>query len=158
MKIRSLNQLRWLRVSLISILKSYHRIFNGLIIDQSSSISLATKFRQKRRGLIRVNEKTLLAFDVLILTYDFRSSKEKPVNIGPNCFIGGGSIIMPGVSIGEGSIVAAGALVVDDVPAFSMVGGNPARILRSDIETGAYGRLATADANSRRLYKKVIQG
>ena len=37
---------------------------------------------------------------------------------------------MPGVTIGDGAIVAAGSVVVNDVPAYSIVGGNPARIIK----------------------------
>lgn len=48
---------------------------------------------------------------------------------------------MPGVVIGDGSIVAAGSVVTKDVPARSIVAGNPARVIRSDIDTGPYGRL-----------------
>ncbi|MCP4606568.1 MAG: acyltransferase [Proteobacteria bacterium] len=50
----------------------------------------------------------------------------KPVSIRDNCWIGGHSIILPGVTIGEGSIVAMGAVVINDVPPLTVVGGNPA--------------------------------
>jgi len=45
-------------------------------------------------------------------------------------WIGHGAIIVAGVEIGEGSIVAAGSVVVKDVPPYSIVGGNPARVIR----------------------------
>lgn len=45
-------------------------------------------------------------------------------------WIGHGAIIVAGVDIGEGSIVAAGSVVVKDVPPYSIVGGNPARVIR----------------------------
>lgn len=51
------------------------------------------------------------------------------VTIGRDVWIGGGSVVLSGLSIGEGAIVAAGAVVTKDVPAFSIVGGNPAQIL-----------------------------
>ncbi|MFY9852903.1 MAG: DapH/DapD/GlmU-related protein [Terracidiphilus sp.] len=54
----------------------------------------------------------------------------KPVVIEDNVWIGRGSIIMPGVTLGENSIVVAGAVVMSDVPANTMVAGNPARQLR----------------------------
>jgi len=48
-----------------------------------------------------------------------------------NCFIGYGSIILPGVTIGANSVVAAGSVVVKDVPANAIVGGNPATVITS---------------------------
>ena len=50
----------------------------------------------------------------------------KPVTIGADCWIGGHVTILPGVTIGARSIVAAGSVVVDDVPEDVMVAGNPA--------------------------------
>ncbi|KAJ1915532.1 hypothetical protein H4219_004270 [Mycoemilia scoparia] len=54
----------------------------------------------------------------------------KPVKIGNNVWIGGGAIICPGVTVGDGSTIAAGAVVVKDVPAYTVVGGNPARVIK----------------------------
>jgi len=58
-----------------------------------------------------------------------------PVIIKDDCFIGYGSIILMGVTIGKGSIVGAGAVVTKDVPPDSVVGGNPAKIIctKSDL-------------------------
>jgi maltose O-acetyltransferase len=53
----------------------------------------------------------------------------RPIRIGADAWIGGGAILLPGVSIGEGAIVAAGAVVTRDVPAGTTVAGNPARHL-----------------------------
>ncbi len=55
----------------------------------------------------------------------------KPVRIGYNVWIGGGAIILPGVTIGDDAIVGAGGVVTRDVPPGATVAGNPARILRS---------------------------
>jgi acetyltransferase-like isoleucine patch superfamily enzyme len=71
--------------------------------------------------------------------------------VGENCFIGGRSMILPGVEIGDNSIVAAGAIVTKSVPPRSIVAGNPAVVVRSDIEVGAYGRFLTADATEDAL-------
>ena len=49
------------------------------------------------------------------------------VRIGDRAWIAYRAVILPGVSIGEGAVVAAGAVVVEDVPAFTVVAGNPAR-------------------------------
>lgn len=50
--------------------------------------------------------------------------------IGNDVWIGYGAVIMPGVTIGDGAIIAAQSVVVGDVPAYSIYGGNPARLLR----------------------------
>ena len=55
----------------------------------------------------------------------------KPVLIKRNAWIGAGATILPGVTVGENSIVAAGALVNSDVPANTIVGGVPAKVIKS---------------------------
>jgi acetyltransferase-like isoleucine patch superfamily enzyme len=56
-----------------------------------------------------------------------RDEDVRPVAIGDNVWIGRGATICPGVTIGEGSIVSLGAVVMSDVPPYSIVAGNPAR-------------------------------
>ena len=51
-----------------------------------------------------------------------------PVNIGKNVWIGGGAIILPGVTIGDNAIVGAGSVVTRDVPVGGVAVGNPARL------------------------------
>ncbi|MCH7407958.1 acyltransferase [Belliella sp. DSM 111904] len=53
------------------------------------------------------------------------------VKIEDDCWIAANSVILAGVTIGKGSIVAAGSVVTKDVPAYSIVGGNPAKIIKS---------------------------
>ncbi len=128
------------------------RVFLGIDIDLSVNASLSSRFRSRKRGLITVGPETLIAFKTLIYSYDSLTDTDRPVRIGRRCFVGGGSIVMPGVTIGDGSIVGAGAVVQDDVPPATIVGGNPARVLRSNITVGPFGRLEGADDNSRRLW------
>ncbi len=56
-------------------------------------------------------------------------AESKPVYIGDDVWIGGRVIILPGVHIGNGAVVGAGAIVTKDVPDYAVVGGNPAKIL-----------------------------
>jgi maltose O-acetyltransferase len=51
--------------------------------------------------------------------------------IGDDCWIGGGAIICPGVTIGPRSIIGAGAVVTRDIPADSVAVGNPAKVIRT---------------------------
>lgn len=57
-----------------------------------------------------------------------------PVHIGDHCWLCTGCTIMPGVTIGEGSVVAANATVTKDIPPHSLVGGSPAKVLKENIE------------------------
>ena len=58
--------------------------------------------------------------------------KSKPaiIRIGDDVWIGASAIILPGVTIGEGAVVGAGAVVTKDIPPFAIVVGNPAKIIR----------------------------
>jgi len=56
--------------------------------------------------------------------------KEEAIYIQDDAWIGTGAIILKGVTIGEGAIVGAGSVVTKDVPAWTIVGGNPAKVIR----------------------------
>jgi len=54
----------------------------------------------------------------------------RPVRIGSNVWIGFEACVLPGVTIGEGAVVGARAVVVEDIPPYTVVAGNPARVVR----------------------------
>jgi acetyltransferase-like isoleucine patch superfamily enzyme len=61
---------------------------------------------------------------------DWTSVAVKPVKIGNKVWLGLNVIVLKGVEIGEGSIVAAGSIVTKSIPSWTMVAGNPARVIR----------------------------
>ncbi|HYO67082.1 MAG TPA: DapH/DapD/GlmU-related protein [Archangium sp.] len=63
-----------------------------------------------------------------------------PVTIGAKVWIGGGSIICPGVTIGEGSTIGAGSVVVKDIPPYVFAAGNPCRVIRPLRHSEHYAR------------------
>lgn len=55
----------------------------------------------------------------------------EPIKIGKDVWIGSAAIVLPGVAIGDGSIIGAGAVVAKDIPPYSLVVGNPAKVIRT---------------------------
>lgn len=88
-------------------------------------------------GSITLEDNVLIAPRVNILTVNHPEQPSqrrglilKPVVIKTNAWIGAGATILPGVTVGENAIVAAGAVVSKDVPPDTVVGGIPARVLK----------------------------
>jgi acetyltransferase-like isoleucine patch superfamily enzyme len=75
------------------------------------------------------------------------------ITIHDNCFIGKGSTIMPGVSIGPNAVVAAGSVVTKDVPPDTVVGGVPAKVIMS-LEDYMARSLAKTPEYDREAYKR----
>ena len=89
-------------------------------------------------GGITIDDNVLLAPNVCLLSEGHPISPEerhslipRPIHIKKNAWIGAGASILQGVTIGENSIVAAGAVVSKDVPDNSIAGGIPAKVLKS---------------------------
>lgn len=153
MALASLNRLRPLRLFLTGLRRRWLEWRTGISIDPSCSISLSSRFIAGQPGGIRIGPDTLIAFKTLLDARDPATGAIKPIRIGEKCFIGGGSMIMAGVTIGDQVIVAAGAVVMADVPSHSIVAGNPARVVRSDINVRRFGQLEVAIENTRRLWR-----
>ena len=86
-----------------------------------------------------IGDYSIITPGVHIFTHDFVRREHVSTHIGSHCFVGANAIILPGVRIGDHCVIAAGSVVTQDVPARSVVAGNPAKVLKSDIKTAAYG-------------------
>jgi acetyltransferase-like isoleucine patch superfamily enzyme len=109
-------------------------------IGEGVHISLTTKLDLSNPKGVHIGAYSCLAFGSVILTHDFINNVHLPVVIGKNCLIGARSVVMPGVTIGDHCIVGVGSIVMRNVPARSIVMGNPARVMEADIDTGHWGK------------------
>ena len=88
-------------------------------------------------GIVEIEDNVLIAPEVKITTVDHDLSDRhnlfhfKKVTLRENAWICMGAIICPGVTIGRNAVVAAGAVVTKDVPDNTVVGGNPARVIKT---------------------------
>jgi len=80
-------------------------------------------------------------FGAVILTHDMATSRHLDTRIGKYSAVGARAIVMPGVTVGDHAIIAAGAIVTKDVPDNCIVAGNPARVIRTGIMTTNFGRM-----------------
>lgn len=94
-------------------------------------------------GGVTIDDGALIGHNVVLATlnHDLVPAQRHdlllaPIHIGKNAWIGANATILPGVTIGDGAIVAAGAVVSKDVAANTIVGGVPAKVLKTDIEIG----------------------
>jgi acetyltransferase-like isoleucine patch superfamily enzyme len=102
-------------------------------IGNHCSIGDRTEIHSGRK--VDIGNNVIIAWDCVVMDRDYHSTSQdketmKPVLIGNNVWIGCRAIILKGVTIGEGAVVAAGAVVTKDIPPFTLVAGNPARVTR----------------------------
>jgi acetyltransferase-like isoleucine patch superfamily enzyme len=108
-------------------------INSGVMVDVSSAVS--------------IGRNCLIGDCVVIQDSNYHEIDEesgvktKPVLIGSNVWIGRNSIILPGVEIGDHSVIGAGSVVTKSVPPRSLVAGNPARIIREIAASEDYTRI-----------------
>lgn len=119
-------------------------IFSGVFLQHSYGIEIGRNFNANRgvhmygRGGIKIGDYVLIGPNVIITSsqhrYDikgtpilFQGHEKKEIVIGNDVWIGANAVILPGVTIGEGTIIGAGAVVTSDTEPYSIVGGVPAR-------------------------------
>jgi acetyltransferase-like isoleucine patch superfamily enzyme len=110
-------------------------------IDKTARISFGTILDKANSKGVFIGEESYFASGAILFTHDFSRNIKMNTYVGKCCFIGANAIIMAGVKIGDEVIVGAGAIVTKDVPSNSIVVGNPAKVIRSDISTKKYGQL-----------------
>ncbi len=109
-------------------------------IAKSARVSFGAKLDKTNPKGIHIGEETYISSGVYVLSHDFIIGEHVDTSIGKRCFIGLNVIIMPGVTIGDEVFVAAGSIVSKNIKSNSLVSGNPAKVIRKDIQTGKYGK------------------
>jgi acetyltransferase-like isoleucine patch superfamily enzyme len=109
----------------------------GATLEIGENVYLNSGAHVFARRFIRIGDHSRIAEDSYISDTDFHEvapgepPRVAPITIGRNVWIGRKAIVLPGVTIGDHAVVAAGAIVTKDVPARSVVAGVPARVLRT---------------------------
>lgn len=132
------------RLGIVSLRAAYLRRIAGMDIHPDTQISLKARLDRTNPRGIHVQEGTLIAFGAVILSHDMSRALHTDTYIGRNCFIGAHSIVLPGIRIGDHCIVATGSVVTKDVAPNTVVAGNPARVIRTGIQTRKWGVLEEA--------------
>ena len=108
----------------------------NITIGKNVFINAGCKFQDQ--GGITIGDGALIGHNVVLATlnHDLEPGKRSnlypaPIVIGKNVWIGSNATILPGVTIGDGSIVAAGAVVTKDIPSNTIVGGVPAKVIKT---------------------------
>lgn len=95
------------------------------------------------REHISIGDNVSIAYNVLIQDSDYHTMYDEngnekpqtlPIVIEDNVWVGANAIILKGVTLGKGCVVAAGSVITKSIPANALVGGNPARIIKQDIK------------------------
>jgi acetyltransferase-like isoleucine patch superfamily enzyme len=129
------------RHTLNAILLWVYRSVWKMDIGPNCKISLQAYLDKTNPRGLHIGRDTGIAFGAAILSHDYVGNRHLDTWIGERCHIGPKAIILPGVRIGNGSVVAPGSVVMCDVPEGSLVSGNPARVFERGIKTGTWGSI-----------------
>lgn len=147
MRNKSFNLRGWLWDIVTSFYPWYLRLYYKMDIGENTIIARTAHLDKNinPRG-IHIGNNTWVLRNAMILAHDHcRGTKGRGLlfdtYIGRNCVIGINSIIMPGVSIGDHCVVAAGAVVVKDAPPNSLVAGNPAVVIKTGVVVNDGGQI-----------------
>jgi maltose O-acetyltransferase len=126
----------------------------GMSIGRNPHIEQGVVFDHSHPWLIEIGDDVTIAPQAYLLAHDASTRRELGhtrigrIRLGNGVFVGARALILPGVTIGDGAIIAAGSVVTKDVPDRTMVGGNPARQIRGvpeylEIQEGMLGERPT---------------
>ena len=147
MRARFINQSMFMvlvnvRNKLLYVRTWYLRTVYGMNIAKDVRISFKARIDKTNPQGLTIGEKTMVTFDAVVLSHDYASRRHAAKTvIGSHCFIGCAAIVLPNINIGNHCIIAAGSVVTRDVPDNCIVAGNPAKIIKTGIDTIAYGML-----------------
>lgn len=106
------------------------------VVGEHVFINMGCKFQDQ--GGITIDEGALIGHNVVLATLNHLLDPEQrggmtyaPIHIGRNVWIGANATVLPGVTVGDGAVVAAGAVVTKDVAPNTIVGGVPAKLIKS---------------------------
>jgi acetyltransferase-like isoleucine patch superfamily enzyme len=113
----------------------------GVTIGQHAYIGMDTWLDDQFPELIRIEDDVVISFRVTVVVHDDARRMDRieagqlegtvaPVVLKKGCYLGAGALVLPGVTVGEKAVVAAGAVVTRDVPPNVVVGGVPAHVLK----------------------------
>lgn len=106
----------------------------SLILGNGSFINVDSKIYCKEK--VEIGNNTFIGEEVIIRDTDEHSISNvntKPIKIGNHVWIGMKALILKGVTIGDNSVIAAGSVVNKDVPSNCLVAGNPAKVIRTNV-------------------------
>ncbi len=112
-----------------------HKISIGNKVSINKGCKFFCSFMSDQ-GSIEIGNNVAIAPEVVVFaaSHDYHSldlpDRASRVVIEDDVWIGGRAVILPGVTIGRGSVIGAGAVVVNDIPPYSIAVGNPARVIK----------------------------
>jgi acetyltransferase-like isoleucine patch superfamily enzyme/O-antigen/teichoic acid export membrane protein len=128
--------------------ESFSIYYDGdIIVFENGELELGSGYfnsnvKVRCKNKIKIGNNVAIAHDVTIMDSDAHAidyaghQMTQPITIGDNVWIGSRAMILKGVNVGEGSIVAAGAIVTKDVPPNTIVAGSPAKVIRENVKWG----------------------
>lgn len=133
---------QWARVCIPPGLRNALYRAMGVRVGHHVFIGLDTWLDDQFPELVTIEDDVTISFRVTVIVHDDAKRLDRteagagdgtvaPVRLARGCYVGAGALLLPGVTVGERAVVAAGAVVTRDVPPATVVAGVPARVVKS---------------------------